>query len=508
MTYRAPGARTLGKGERGMQARVTADDYGQQVLDSLTEAVYAVDVEGRIQFCNAALGRLTGYTVSALLGRPSTDLYAPEDKSVLLDRRIRAFGGESMPTLLRATLVCHDGARLPVELSLSNLTRGQQVIAHLAVVRDVSARKHAETALHESEERFRLLVEGVRDYAIYMLDPTGHVISWNAGAERIKGYTAGQILGQHFSRFYTPEDIARGLPAHGLAVATREGRFEAEGWRVRHDGSRFWADVVITPLYDATGELRGFAKVTRDFTDRREVEQELKQAKIDLEHKVAERTAELQASLQQKEILLKEIHHRVKNNLQVISSLLSLQSDMVDAPQMLALFQESQHRINSIALVHETLYQTGDLAKFNLAQYISTLSAQLMDAHGVDAHRIALCLDVEAVTLPLDMAVPCGLILNELLSNSFKHAFLGEKAGAITVKLTQEVDGVTLVVKDNGCGFPEHLDFRDTASLGLQLVCALTEQLRGSITLERNGGTTFTLSFKLPVAQAGADAQA
>jgi PAS domain S-box-containing protein len=491
-----------------MQARRTADDYYQLVLESLNEAVYAVDVEGRIQFCNAAMGRLTGYAVSALLGRSSTDLYVPEAREVLIDRHLRAFRGESVPALLQATLVYHDGARLPVELSEASLTRGQQVIARLAVVRDVSARKHAEAALHESQERFRLLVEGVQDYAIYMLDPTGHVVSWNAGAERIKGYRAEEILGEHFSRFYTPEDIAQGLPRHGLAVAAREGRFEAEGWRVSHDGSRFWADVVITALYDTAGKLRGFAKVTRDFTERREAEQALEQAKIDLEHKVAERTAELQASLQEKEVLLKEIHHRVKNNLQVISSLLSLQSHAVDAPQMLALFQESQHRINSMALVHETLYQTGDLANFNLAQYIPTLSAQLMEAYGVDAHRIALGLDVEAVTLPLDMAVPCGLILNELLSNCFKHAFPGETAGDITVTLTQEADSVTLMVRDNGCGFPAHLDFRDTESLGLQLVCALTEQLRGSIMLERNRGTAFTLTFKVPVAQVGADAEA
>jgi PAS domain S-box-containing protein len=344
-------------------------------------------------------------------------------------------------------------------------------------------------------------VEGVQDYAIYMLDPTGHIVSWNAGTERIKGYTAQQILGEHFSRFYTPENITQGLPA-------REGRFKAEGWRVRRDGSRFWADVVITALYDAAGELRGFAKVTRDSTERRKGEQALEQARIDLEHKVAERTAELQASLQEKEVLLKEIHHRVKNNLQVISSLISLQSYSIEAPDVLALFQESQRLINSIALVHETLYQTGDLARVNLARYIPTLSAQLMDAYAVDARRIALRLDVEAVTLPLDLAVPCGLVLNELLSNGFKHAFPGEQAGDITVALTQEAGGVRLMVRDNGCGFPEHLDFRGTESSGLQLVCALTEQLQGTITLERNAGTTFTVTFKLPGDLVGVEAEA
>src|SRR5438552_1025580 len=122
----------------------------------------------------------------------------------------------------------------------------------------------AYSSLHESEERFRLMVEGVRDYAIFMLDPEGYVVTWNRGAERIKGWRADEILGQHFSSFYPPDALGRGWPQHELAVARREGRFEDEGWRVRKDGTRFWANVVITALFDPKGQLRGFAKVTRD----------------------------------------------------------------------------------------------------------------------------------------------------------------------------------------------------------------------------------------------------
>jgi len=506
---------TLTGRETPMPGRYTEGHDELQVFESLNEALYIIDADGCIQFCNAALAQLTGYPADALLGRPSLDLYAPEDRPAILDRRTQAFQGEPVPSLLEATLLRHDGARLPVELSLTSLRREGQVAGRVAAVRDISARKQAEAALRASEERFRFLVEGVQDYAIYLLDPEGRIATWNTGAERIKGYTAAEVLGRPFSGFFPPDEQARGTPARLLEQAVREGHFVGEGWRVRKDGSQFWASVVITALREADGQLRGFAKVTRDITERRAAEQALEAANAQLEHRVAERTAELQAlntrleaSLREKEVLLKEIHHRVKNNLQVISSLLSLQSHAVDSPQVLALFQESQHRINSMALVHETLYQMGDLSKFNLAQYIPTLSAQLVDAYGVDPRRIALGLDVGAIMLPVDVAVPCGLILNELLSNCFKHAFPGEKAGDITITLTQEADGVTLMVRDNGCGFPEHLDFRDTESLGLQLVCALTEQLQGTITLERNGGTTFTLTFMLPGAQAGGDAQA
>ena len=141
-------------------------------------------------------------------------------------------------------------------------------------VEDVTERKRAEETIRQSEEHFRLLVAGVKDYAILMLDPDGHVVSWNAGAERIKGYQAGEIIGQHFSHFYSPEDIHSGKPELELKVAATEGRFEEEGWRVRKDGTRFWANVIITAIRDETGTLRGFAKVTRDITERKRAEEE------------------------------------------------------------------------------------------------------------------------------------------------------------------------------------------------------------------------------------------
>src|SRR5687767_11627195 len=184
------------------------------------------------------------------------------------------------------------------------------------------------TTLGQSEERFRLLVESVQDYAIFILDPNGYISSWNAGAQRLKGYTAGEIMGKHFSIFYDPESVAIGHPAHELEIAAEVGRYEEEGWRIRKDGSHFWANVVITALRDNKGDLAGFAKVTRDMTERRQAEELL-------ERRVEERTAELAATTRRVEALnerlqraMRETHHRVKNNLQVVSALIDLQMDV------------------------------------------------------------------------------------------------------------------------------------------------------------------------------------
>jgi PAS domain S-box-containing protein len=495
-----------------MPGRDTEGHDALHVLESLNEALYIIDADGRIQFCNAALAQLTGYPAEALLGRPSLDLYAPEDQPAVLDHRTQAFQGEPVPSLLEATLLRHDDARLPVELSLTSLQCEGQVVGRVAVVRDISARKHAEVALRASEERFRFLVEGVQDYAIYLLDPEGRIVTWNIGAERIKGYTAAEVLGRPFSRFFPPDERARGTPARLLEQAARDGHYVGEGWRVRKDGSQFWASVVITALREADGELRGFAKVTRDSTERRAAEDALEAANALLEHRVAERTAELRAlntrlaaSLQEKEVLLKEIHHRVKNNLQVVLSLLSMQSATVQHPAVHDFVRESERRIQAMALVHETLYQGSDVAQVPLAEYVEALSQQLARSYGVDPGRLVLRSQVEGLVVPLDTAIPCGLMLSELLSNGLKHAFPGGGVGDVTVTLTHHGDHLTLRVSDNGCGFPDDLDFRTIESFGLQLVCALTEQLQGTIALERDGGTAFTVTFPLPSGPEGSE---
>ncbi|MGH7824947.1 MAG: sensor histidine kinase [Candidatus Binatia bacterium] len=220
-----------------------------------------------------------------------------------------------------------------------------------------------------------------------------------------------------------------------------------------------------------------------------------------MESEIEQRLAELEASLREKEILLKEIHHRVKNNLQIISSLLSLQAQKISEPHVQSLFRQARDRVRSMALVHENLYQSPDLGRAELAEYARALMQSLFEAYGEAAANIRLRLELEPVHLPVDVAIPCGLILNELATNALKHAFHGRPKGEITVVLEAGRDGmIRLKVQDNGNGLPPGLDWRSGGSLGLRLVNMLTEQLNGTLEVRNNHGTIFQLTLPTPEA--------
>ena len=242
-------------------------------------AIFMLDPEGFIKTWNAGAQRFKGYPASEIIGQHFSVFY-PESEQIA-GRPARA---------LRTALdegkfedegwrVRKDGSQFWASVVIDPIRDDSGTLIGFAkITRDITDRKLAQEALHESEQRFGLLVQGVTDYAIYMLSPAGEVTNWNAGAERIKGYTRDEILGKHFSCFYTDEDRAAGLPAQTLSIARTEGRFEREGWRVRKDGSHFWAHVVVDAIHDEAGELVGFAKVTRDVTERKQAAEALERA--------------------------------------------------------------------------------------------------------------------------------------------------------------------------------------------------------------------------------------
>ena len=335
-----------------------------------------------------------------------------------------------------------------------------------------------ELSHRQTTDWYRRLIDEVQDYAIFLTDLEGRVISWNAGAERLLGWTEAEILGQSSFRVFVPEDVAAGAATRELEKAATEGRAENERWHLRKDGSRFWGSGIMTTVHDDAGALVGFGKIMRDRTAQRRLEEQLR------------------ASLQEKEVLLKEVYHRVKNNLQVVCSLLDLQADALADPQARAVFDDCQRRIQAMALAHEALSQSSSLARVHVGDYARRLAADLLRAQSIEVERLRLTIETDEVWLPVEKAVPCGLILNELLTNCVKHAFPGGRAGEICLDVRADAGAqVTLAVGDDGVGFPPAVDFRHTDSLGLQLIHLLTEQLGGTVTLEQRGGTAVTLRF-------------
>ena len=250
------------------------------LVDAVTDyAIYMLDPAGRVISWNAGAERLKGYKPAEIIGQHYSRFFLPEDQRRGLPAEILAATLSSGRRETEGWRMRKDGKRF---WALAVLHRVNDAIGrHVGfamVTRDISERKASQDALLESERRFRILVQGVTDYAIYMLDPSGIITNWNSGAERIKGYKADEIVGQHISRFYDREDRLAGRPARGLAIAAREGRYEAEGWRIRKDGSKFWAAVVLDAIRDDAGKLIGFAKITRDITERRQAEEYLRES--------------------------------------------------------------------------------------------------------------------------------------------------------------------------------------------------------------------------------------
>ncbi|HYF00577.1 MAG TPA: PAS domain S-box protein [Planctomycetota bacterium] len=254
-------------------------DQLRLLLEGLSDhAIFSLDAEGLIRTWNRGAAALSGYSAEEVLGRPFSMLFPPEDVARGVPTEILRRAGQTREAA-EGWRLRKNGSRFWAysEMSVVRDASGR-VAGYVEITCDITDKKIGAEAVERSEEAFRLLVQSVQDYAIYMLDRRGNVASWNAGAERIKGYSANEIIGEHYSRFFTPEDIAAGRPEENLRIAAEQGHYEGEGWRLRKDGARFWASVTLTPLRDEQGRLRGFAKVTRDMSARKRTEELLRQS--------------------------------------------------------------------------------------------------------------------------------------------------------------------------------------------------------------------------------------
>ena len=262
----------------------TQADRFQMLIDAVKDyAIYLLDADGHIATWNTGAERFKGYTAEEIIGRHFSIFYTEADRAIGLPSQALRTAGSEGRFEAEGWRLRKDGTRFWTHVVIDPVHgRDGEVIGYAKITRDISEKRIIDEALIASEQRFRLLVQGVKDYAIYMLDPEGHITNWNAGAQAIKGYTEEEIVGRHFSAFYTDEDREAGEPERALATAIREGKFEGEVVRVRKSGERFWASVLIDPIHDAMGRLVGFAKVTRDITERRLAQEELDQSRAAL----------------------------------------------------------------------------------------------------------------------------------------------------------------------------------------------------------------------------------
>lgn len=447
------------------------------LVETSPDAVTVTDLEGNITYVSNQTLRLHGYDkTDELIGKSAFTLIAPEDQDKAMRNLTRTLHEGSIRDL-EYMLLRKDGSRFIGELN-SSLIKDVfgRPKAFIAITRDITERKEAEKILSESEKKFRNLVENAND-AIYIISPEGFQYV-NPAFERLTGYTTDEICKKSFNfwsiihsddvKMIKKRELAR---REGKEVPSRyEFRILAKNGSVK----------IVEPATVNIGE-KGEARVMgilRDVTGRIEAEKKMKD------------------SLREKEVLLREIHHRVKNNMQIISSLLRLQTRTVRDPKVIEKFKESQNRIRSMALIHEKLYQTEDLTRINFAQYIRSLTVHLFHTYKVNPNIIKMITEVKDVFLDINKAIPCGLVLNELVSNSLKHAFPDGKKGEIHVKLyTGKQKKNMLIVSDNGVGLPPAVNFEQPETLGLQLVIDLVKQIDGTIRLDETSGTTFHITF-------------
>ncbi|HEX3034633.1 MAG TPA: PAS domain S-box protein, partial [Thermodesulfobacteriota bacterium] len=348
----------------------------------------------------------------------------------------------------------------------------------LGVFVDITDRKRAEEALRESQRVLTTLIGNLPGMAYRCRNDENWTIEFaSEGCRDLTGYPPEDFISGKLTwiQIMHPDDIKRILDE--VQDAIREEKNHELTYRIRTaEGKDKWVWEKGTGVFEPHGSLLALEGFVTDITERKMAEEQVR------------------ASLTEKEVLLKEIHHRVKNNLQIISSLLNLQSRTIKGKKSLEKFKESQDRVKSMALIHEKLYQSKDLDRVNFAEYIRSLLNYLFNSYGVGS-RVRLRIEVDDIFMNIDKAIPCGLIINEIISNSLKYAFWKDSGGEVKVECKEDEGVYRLIISNDGIPFPENVDFTKTKSLGLQLVCALVEQLRGSIELDRTGGTEFRITF-------------
>ncbi|HEY4306187.1 MAG TPA: PAS domain S-box protein [Gemmatimonadaceae bacterium] len=497
-----------------MALEVGPDLYRLLVESVRDYAIFALDAKGNVLTWNAGAERFKGYKPHEIIGRHFSTFYTEEDKAAQKPERELEEATAHGRVEDEGWRIRKDGTRFWANVVITALRDPSgELVGFAKVTRDLSERRAASEALRRSEQRFRLLVQGVRDYGIFMLDPTGHVVSWNEGAARMKGYAAHEILGQHFSKFYPAEDLAWDKPAMEIEVATREGRFEDEGWRVRKDGTRFWANVIITAIIDPSGNLAGFTKVTRDLSERRTADQKA------LED--ARRVALAESANKAKGEFLASMSHELRTPLNAIGGYADLLLAGVTGGltptqrEYLERMRRSQQHLLAIIndLLNFSRIEAGrvqyDMAEISLRGAMTSV-VSMVEALAMQRNlKLDVNLDTDLVVV--GDAPKVEQILLNLLSNSIKFT---EAGGRITMAAFPDGECAGVRVTDTGVGIPaDKLESifepfvqvgrtfatsHEGVGLGLAISRDLARAMNGDLTAESTPdvGSSFALTLR------------
>jgi len=453
--------------------------YTRLIINGSLDMICASDRQGFITEFNHAAQQTFGYSQEEVIGKNVSILYEdPKERKKIIDEELYKKGAYAGEVKNRRK----NGEKFIAFLSASVLKNDDgEVLGAMGVSRDVSELKQAEGKLRAQSAKFNAIIE-TSSHLIWTVDKNICLTTFNQNLnkELIARYGRAAKIGLSMIR-QTAELVKEYnlflLKKYEKAFAGEPQYFDI--YFMDKNGLENWREIYLNPIWTEDGSVLEVSGISHDITEK----------------KISEERIRL--SLKEKEVLLKEVHHRVKNNLQVISSILNLQSSYVKDEGTLQILKESQNRIKSMAFIHESLYQTKDFSNINFTEYVLNLSQNLMHSYSNFDHEIKLNLDIQKVFLNLDLAIPCGLIINEIMSNALKYAFVDNSLGG-EIAIVMKVSGENLILNigDNGKGLPPNIDYRNTESLGLQLVVTLTDQLSGTIALDLKKGTNYSIIFK------------
>jgi PAS domain S-box-containing protein len=443
-----------------------------------------INLKGEYVQVNKKFLQFIGYSEKEILKRKFKDITHPEDvgKSIdflnkLVSKELNSFTAEKRYIHKSGSVVF-----INVTVSVVNNNNGEPDY-FVSVVEDITHRKLSQEQLFKQAAKLNSIIES-SSHQIWTMNRKRELTSFNQNYfKTIKSFFGVEVEVGINLRNNSKKMLHKST--YSVVDKLYEGAFRGVPQHFefpfrQKNGKEIWLETFLNPIKLKNGKIEEIACIAQDITEK----------------KLSE--AQIKGSLKEKEVLLKEVHHRVKNNLQVITSILSLQSTTIKDKKILDFLSESQNRIKSMAYIHESLYQTKDFTRINFSEYIQSLSKNLLHSYNINNKSIGLRLDIEDVYLNLDLAIPCGLIINELVSNALKYAFPRGAKGNVGIKLQKKGKTLALSVRDSGIGFPQNLDFRNTESLGLQLVTTLTEQISGEISMKSTAskGTEFLIKFK------------